>query len=444
MIADCLVLSLATTSVVPEPIPPAFDWAQLEARTIALTVGVLCLSALFAVLRQAMTRAITKRVLGRVPEGPARVRLERPLARIDTLSTSAGVLAMTSGLAFTALLLQWFAGGQPLGARALLLGVAISVPILWFTDDVLARALAQRHGDRLLVAVLPIFSLLQMPLAAIAWGFDNARRGVLRLFGLRDDMDTKREIVAGLREVIEDSEISGNLDDTERELIENVMEFRDVDVAAVMTPRTEADACDIEDGLLGAAQIFARSGHSRIPIFEDTLDTIVGTVSARDLVQVIAADKLQTAVLSEILHPAYFVPETKHISELLGELRREKIKMAIVLDEYGGTAGLVTVGDIISEIVGDLPDEYDTDEPSPIRHLQDGAAEVEASLHVTEVNEALDLDIPEEADYETLGGFVLAELGHFPERGEAFVRGDIEYAVVEANDRRVLKVRVTK
>lgn len=444
MIAACLDLSAATSAVAAEPIPPALDWARFEAQTLAIAAGVLFLSGLFATLRQAMARAITKRVLARVPEGDSRSRLELNLSRIDNLATSAGVLAMGSGLVFTALILKWFARGQELGGPSLLAGVAVSVPILWITDDVLARAVAQRHGDRLLVTLLPAFSAFQAPLAALAWTFDHARRGVMRLFGLRDDMDTKREIVAGLREVIEDSEISGNLDDTERELIGNVMEFRDVDVAAVMTPRTEAEACDISDGLLGAAQICSRSGHSRIPIYEGTLDTIVGTVSARDLVQVVAADKLETALLSEILHPAYFVPETKHISELLAELRREKIKMAIVLDEYGGTAGLVTVGDIISEIVGEIPDEYDTDEPSPIRHFQDGTAEVEASLHVTEVNEALNLDIPEEADYETLGGFVLSELGHFPANGEAFTRGDTEYAIIEANDRRVLKVRVKR
>ena len=444
MIAACLVLPATTPLGAAEPLPPALDWGSFEPRSLAITAGVLCLSALFATLRQAMARAITKRVLGRKPEGQARDRLETLLSRIDTLATSAGVLAMTSGLLFTALVLQLFAGSEPLDGASLLAGVAVSVPVLWFTDDVLARALAQRYGDLFLAAVLPVFNLVQMPLAAVAWGFDHARRGVMRLFGLRDDMDTKREIVAGLREVSADSEISGDLDDTERELIGNVMEFRDVDVAAVMTPRTEAEACDIEDGLLGAAQICARSGHSRIPLYEGTLDTIVGTVSARDLVQVIAAGKLETASLGEILHPAYFVPETKHISELLAELRREKIKMAIVLDEYGGTAGLVTVGDIISEIVGDIPDEYDADEPSPIRHLLDGSAEIEANLHVSEVNEALDLDIPEEADYETLGGFVLAELGHFPERGEAFMRGETEFAVVEANDRRVLKVRVKK
>jgi CBS domain containing-hemolysin-like protein len=116
--------------------------------------------------------------------------------------------------------------------------------------------------------------------------------------------------------------------------------------------------------------------------------------------------------------------------------------MAIVLDEYGGTAGLVTVGDILAEIVGDIPDEYDEDEPAPIRRMPGGAAEVAASLHVSEVNEALDLEIPEEADFETLGGFVLAELGHFPEPGESFRHGPAEYSVLEASDRRVLRVRV--
>jgi len=444
VISVCLLLPAATASVVAEPIPPSLEWSRLEARTLAFAVAALCLSALCSTLRQAMARVITKRLLDQVSEAEPRARLEAVLAKIDTLSTSVGVLAMASGLAFAALVLLAFAGDEPLDAASLFAGVGLSVPILWFTDDVLARAVAQRHGDRLLIDMLPAFNLVQLPLAAVAWTFDHARRGVLRLFGLRDDMEAKREIVAGLREVIEGSEISGDLDETERELIGNVMEFRDVDVAAVMTPRTEVEACDLQDGLLGAAQICARSGHSRIPVFQGTLDTIVGTVSARDLVQVIAAGRLETATLSEILHPAYFVPETKRVSELLAELRREKLKMAIVLDEYGGTAGLVTVGDIVSELVGEIPDEYDEDEPSPIRHFEDGTAEVEANLHVSEVNEALDLDIPEEADYETLGGFVLAELGHFPRRGEAFVRGATEFAIVDANDRRVLKVRVRK
>ena len=143
------------------------------------------------------------------------------------------------------------------------------------------------------------------------------------------------------------------------------------------------------------------------------------------------------------MRPAVFVPETKLISELLQEFRRDKQKIAIVLDEYGGTAGLVTMGDILAEIVGEMGDEFDAEEEA-IRILEDGVAEVQASERVSEVNEALDLNLPEEEDYETLAGFVLAHLGRFPKAGEVFVADDVEYTVTEANDRRVLGMRVRK
>jgi len=421
-----------------------FEWTQIDPVTLLTAALALLASGCFSTLRVAMAQSATDRVLAKAPDEPTRKRLTPLFERVESLSTSAGVLATTFALLFAVLVLEVAAEGQPVAGATILIALAISAPLLWFVNESLARALAQRSGDELLIHVLPIFSVLQFPLTGLTWAIACARRGVLRLFGLKDDTESTRRIVAELRDVIEDAEISGQLDETERELIGNVMEFRDVDVAAVMTPRTEIEGSELEDGLIAAAGQCAESGHSRIPIYEDTPDSIVGTVSARDLVQVLAAGKLETTELREILHPAYFVPETKHISELLTELRRAKIKMAIVLDEYGGTAGLVTVGDIIREIVGDIPDEYDEDEPSPIRHMPGGAAEIEASLHVTEVNEALDLDIPEESDFETLGGFVLAELGHFPSRGEAFVRGDAEFTIIDASDRRVLKVRVRR
>jgi CBS domain containing-hemolysin-like protein len=196
--------------------------------------------------------------------------------------------------------------------------------------------------------------------------------------------------------------------------------------------------------VLAAAQLLAETGHSRIPVYENSLDTIIGVVSARDLVAAFANGRAQEADLRELLHPAYFTPETKRVRELLSELRRARVEIAIVLDEYGGTAGLVTVGDIIGEIVGEIPDEYDEDAPAPIRHLAGGAAEVDATLHVSEVNEALELELPENRDFETLAGFVLAHFGRFPKRGEKFESEGAEFAVVDATDRRVLKVRVRK
>jgi putative hemolysin len=331
-----------------------------------------------------------------------------------------------------------------LDPRSLLATVLFVAPALWFATDAVAQALALRHGDRLLVGAAVHMGALLPPLAGLGWLFDHLRRGLMRLLRIRDDAQHTREIVADLRSVIADSEVSGNLQESEREIIGNVMDFRGEDVAALMTPRTSIAAADVEGGVLNAARVLAESSHSAIPIYEGTLDSVIGTISARDVVQLAAAGRLEQANLQQIVHPAYFVPETKLVSELFEELRRQKIKMAVVLDEYGGTAGLITVGDIVAELVGDIPDEYDVDEPSPLRHLAGGAVEIDAGLHVSEVNEALELDLPEEADYQTLGGFVLAELGHFPSNGEAFERGPHRFEVVDASDRRVLKVRVRR
>ncbi len=427
----------------PEPLAPskAIDWSGVEPFPILLAGIALLLSGIFAALRLALAQSSPSRVLERAPDEASRKRLVPLVERAESLSTSAGILATTCTLLFAALVLDVVAKHRPLTGSTLLIALMVSAPLLWFVNESIARTLVRRSGHDLLVLALPAFRVMQLPLAGLSWLIARARRALMRVVGLKDDVEATRRLVADLREVIEEADISA-LDEAEREMIGNVMDFREVDVAAVMIPRTEIDAVDIEDGLRGAAAKVAESGHSRIPIFQGTPDSILGTVSARDVVQVLAADKLDSADLRSILHPAYCVPETKLVAELLKEMRREKIKMAIVLDEYGGTAGLVTVGDILAEIVGDIPDEYDEDEPAPIRHMPGGAAEIEASLHVTEVNEALDLDLPEEADFETLGGFVLAELGHFPKPGERFTRGDREFAVLEANDRRVLRVRI--
>jgi putative hemolysin len=443
VIRTLLVSILPAASANPDP-PARLDLSALDLESLLTALAALVCAGLLATLRRAMAQSSAERVLQRAKSDGHRERLRPLLERIEPLTTSASVLETTASLLFALNLVRVLSESEVPGWGAILFTLGLGVPVLWFATDALARAIAQRSGDALLARVLPAFEALQLPLAALAWVFQVVRRGVLRALGVRDDAEATRQIVAGLREVIADAEIRGSLDATEREIIGNVMEFRDVDVAAVMTPRTEISAAEVEDGLLAAAQTAARSGHSRIPVYEGTLDTIIGTVSARDLVQVMAAGRLESTSLRQILHPAYFVPETKRISELLAELRREKIKMAIVLDEYGGTAGLVTVGDILSEIVGDIPDEYDEDEESPVRHLARGEAEVDASLHVSEVNEALDIEIPEEKDFETLGGFVLAELGHFPRQGESFVHGEAEFEVLEANDRRVLKVRIRR
>jgi CBS domain containing-hemolysin-like protein len=432
----------SSVPLISEPLSavrPLPDWAGV-AEICAWTIPFLLLAAFFAILRSALLHSNAQRVLSRA-RGPAqKARIEPLLARADSLATSAGILKVTFELAFATQVLRCLAEGEALGLRAILLTLAIAVPAILVASQALPTVVALGVGDRLLLWGLPTFHVLQIPLRWLVEALEAATRALMRIVGLRQDPASARQIVEGLREVIAESEISGDLDETEREIIGNVMEFRDVGVSALMTPRTAIDGIEIGEGLLAAARKMAECGHSRLPVYDGSLDTIVGFVIARDVLQAVAERGTSDRSLRSILRPAYFVPETKPVSELLAEFRREKIKLAIVLDEYGGTAGIVSLGAIIQEIVGDIQDEFGEASPLPIRRFPDGRVEVDASLRVSEVNGELGTELPEDGGFETLAGFVLAKLGHFPKRGESFSEGTFEYAVTEASDRRVIKV----
>ena len=423
----------------PPPAALGVDLVSVEVAAVALL-----LATLFALLRRSIAQSTPERVLEDVPSEGARSVLERLLRHSDRLATSAAILELFCTLAFSACVVRivYEQGHGPWSALAI--GTLACVPVLWFATDALPRSLALRVGDRLVRVGLRPFRVFQLPLELLTTGLEAVRRGLLRLFGVHDNPESTRQIVAGLREVIEDAEISGRLDDSEKEMIGKVMELREIDAASLMTPRTRIVAADIDEGLASAARLLAESGHSRIPVYQGSVDRVIGTLTARDVVQAISAGSLESADFRALLHTPMLVPETTKVRGLLAEMRRQRTELAVVVDEYGGTAGLISIGDIVSELVGEIPDEYDEDAPAQVRRLADGAVELDASLHVSEVNEQFDLELPEEADFETLGGYVLAELGRFPQRGESFERAGVEYRVLEASDRRVLKVRVRK
>lgn len=427
----------------PGPLPPLDFQDPLEAAAWAALL--FSLSGLFAMLRAALSYARVPRVLALIGSEPRRARMERLLARTDGLITSAAILKIACDLLFLTMLLAWLgAGGSVLRWSRVLGALLVAVPVLLLGTETLPTALARRHGDSFLALALPLFHWLQLPLRAVVAALEASRRAILRIMGVPEESASARQIVEDLREVVQDSGRRRDLDETERELIENVMEIRDVDVAAIMTPRTEIDGVEIGEGLQGVVRQAAEKGRSRIPVYEGSLDSIVGYVPAHALVQILARGEVETANLRDHLRPVYFVPETKRISELLVEFRRERQKLAIVLDEYGGTAGLVTMGDVLEEVVGEIQDEFGAESPEPFQLVEPGVALIDASLHVSEVNELFGLAIPEGEDYQTLAGFTLSELGHFPKRGESFVRDDVDYEVVEATDRRVVRVRVKK
>lgn len=424
-----------------EPPPFAVEPTSLEWTSAGVAIGALAVAGAFATLRFALRAANVQRVLSQCRSDEERRSLAPRLEHADRLATSASILSIAFRLFFVVWLFGLFVSQLETTWWALLGALVLAVPCVWLATEGIPLALARRYGDRILLSWAGPFHLAQLPISFLTHALEAVRRSFLRLLGLEDD-SIERRIVEGLREVVAESEIDEDLDETEREIIGNVLEIGDVDVAAVMTPRTEIVAIEADTGLVEAARVVDDCGHSRIPVYEGNLDTIIGTFSARYLVKLLATGELEQSRLRDLLRPAFFVPETKEVGELMTEMRRERQKMAIVLDEYGGTAGLVTLTDILEEIVGELHDEFDADEPAPFRRLSDGRIEVDASMHVTDVNEELGLNLPEAEDFETLAGFVLSELGHFPEVGETFRREGHEYSITEANDRRVLKVCV--
>lgn len=412
---------------------------------LLLAAGALLLVGLFGMLRSALRYSLPSRVL-EFARGEARKERLRPLLeRSEALATSASVYGTTSQILFVVfawVLVGEILGGEGLSAPSMGLALLVTVPLLVIAGDALPLALRGERTDRFLAFALPTFDLAQRPLAALIVTLEWVRRQIYRLLRIPERTTATRELVEGLRAVIEDSEREDVLAESERELIENALSFHDVAVNQVMTPRTEIEAVDLSEGIAEVVQRMADTGHSRIPVHDGGLDRILGVAYAQEILLTVARGELATRDLGSLLRPVLYVPETKLASQLLAEFRTRHQKVAVVLDEYGGTAGLVTMGDLVSELVGEMPAELGKREPPAIHRLADGRYQVAGTAKVSELNDELGLELSEEAGYETVAGYVLHEFGRFPKKGERLVREAFELVVAEATDRRVVQLEL--
>jgi putative hemolysin len=227
----------------------------------------------------------------------------------------------------------------------------------------------------------------------------------------------------------------GAIDEDEWRVVSNVINLDQIRVAEVMTPRTSMEAVEVNDGVSTAKSLILETGHMRIPVYEENLDNIVGVLLARDVFQ---ADQAGIIDLREVMREPRFVPEGKPVEDLIPEMREERINLAIVVDEYGGTAGLVTLEDLIEEIVGEIQDEHEI-EPLAFEEVEAGEVRIAGQVPVWEVNERFDLDLPEDI-YETIGGFIFGHLGRIGRPGdEVAVAGGV-FRVVAMDGRRIARV----
>ena len=263
---------------------------------------------------------------------------------------------------------------------------------------------------------------------------------VRRISGVGEKANGDEQLSEELISVVEEHE-QGMVDEEQRDMIEAVVEFRSSTAGEIMTPRTDVIAIDVDADLAQIKQAVLEEGHSRVPVYRGTIDDIVGILYARDLITLLGTD--QPLRLRDLLREVLLVPLTKSIRELLSDFKARKVHIAIVLDEYGGTAGLVTIEDVVEEIVGEIEDEYeDTEERPSIRRLDAHTIDVDGRVYIDDLNDELDLELPEDEDYDTVGGFVFSTLGHIPEAGESFEFDRVRVTVTEAHRTKVLSVRL--
>ena len=241
-----------------------------------------------------------------------------------------------------------------------------------------------------------------------------------------------------LQEAITSSEEEGILNEAEGDMLQSIFEFGDTIVREVMVPRMDMVSCSIDAGLPSLLNLIIEAGHSRIPSYEGTTDRIIGVVYAKDLLQY-WGQPLDTLTLSDVMRPPYFIPETRRIEDLLLDFRTKRVHIAIVVDEYGGTSGLITIEDLLEEIVGDIQDEYDMEEDW-VQPQSDGALVVDARANVEELEEFFEIKIPRDK-FDTVGGYLIHQLGYVPHSGEKIQVDGLMFMVVESDERKVRKVK---
>ncbi len=424
-----------------------------------VALGALLLSAFFSTLHMSL-RAAPRGALADL----AQRRSPRAAARIDRIldDADAHLLAINLPRILCTLIVAvesvfWIVSFRsaehgnpdaPPSALELTLGLGMASLFIWLVGFAVPHSIAKHAGERITVAFAPLLRAahaLVRPVGPIVRFLDEIVR---RLAGEDDETENEaRE--AELLSVVEEGRQEGQFDETERDMIEAVVEFRTTTVEQIMTPRTEIDALECTDDLAEVKAYVRDRGHSRVPVYEDDLDHILGVLYAKDLLRWMAseaAERGEPFSLRAILRPALFVPETKTVRQLMRELLEKKVHIAIVADEYGGTAGLVTIEDIVEEIFGDIQDEYETaEDEAPEVVILEGAAEIDGRVHVADANDELEplgIELPESEDYDTVGGLVTVTLGRIPDEGERLRHDGVVITVLQAEPTRVSRVRV--
>jgi len=326
-------------------------------------------------------------------------------------------------------------GVSLLGFTLALMGAGLLIGSLEF----LAERLIMRNPEMWAIRLGPLVAVLEKLLFPVGWALHRIGGRISSSNGENHvPLVTEEEIMT----LVDAGEEEGVIEEEEKAMIYSIFQLDQTLAREIMIPRIDLVAFDGNTSLLDATDLLLRTGHSRAPVYSSSVDDVIGLIYIKDLLAAWKEEDLDRMV-SDLMREAYFVPEAKIVDDLLAEMRARRVHMAIVVDEYGGTAGLVTIEDIVEEIVGEILDEYDYLEEIPYQRLQDGEYIFSGGIDLDDVNQITGADVPKEGS-ETLGGFIYSQLGKVPVPGEIVDAGGLHFVVEEVSGRRIRQIRAEK
>jgi CBS domain containing-hemolysin-like protein len=410
---------------------------NVDTLLVFILITLLMVELFTTAYRTALLNASLARLLALREEMEVRVnRTVRLLQKPQTWEASSKLTFWITRFLGAGLLLALFAPAEwNSGSIALEAGILLGVALLVFWLEWVVDSAVSRNPENWAMRLAPaarMVGILLMPLLALPLLLD--RRRIQEPVGTVTEEELKSMVDAGHE--------GGVLEQDERQMIFSIFELGDTLVREIMLPRIYITALEVNTPLEQALDLFLQSGHSRVPVYQDSVDNILGLLYAKDLLKV-WREGGHIETLRSLLRTAYFVPEAKAVDELLAEMQTRRVHMAIVVDEYGGVAGLVTMEDIVEEIVGEIRDEYDQSEEMPYTRINEGEYLFQGQVDLGDFNELMESHLPMD-ESETLGGFIYGQVGRVPLTGETVLVDDLELTVEQVSKRRIRKVRARK
>lgn len=319
--------------------------------------------------------------------------------------------------------------------------VLVTILLLIF-GEITPKTLALKQPERFSVVASKFISPMIILLSPVIAVFELFNKLINKILKSEATISKKSLSIDELKLMLDISHDDGVIEDDKNKMLTSIFEFSDTIVREIMTPRTDAICIADTASVQNAIEIIINEGHSRVPVYEEKMDNIVGIIYAKDLLNV--SKESLTGNLRRFMRDAVFIPEYKMVDDLLQQMKNSKLHMAIVVDEHGGMSGLVTLEDIIEEILGEIQDEYDQDEKKEVIEISQNKFDVDAKINIRDLEDILDIEFPDDEDFDTLGGLVLSLKGSFPSKNEIITFKNIEILVKEIKKRRILRLEITK